>query len=209
MRFTTVKLIFFDVLLRKPQRRDQNVRCHKQFVWKPRLVGFAFYYVVFSNDIIKMSFWFHFVGEKLVYQCCNFHDIILSTLAVITNDMHPKSKFFVKIWNQSTISWRHNKTIQKNFLWKVCNYLPLSFEPKIDCLLYTEIRFLKSKSTLPQQKNSIPFRRGIPDFRQNNRKLGGNIGDFERAFIQDFKNIGEKNTFFGCSWTLLATALVI
>ena len=111
--FTTVKLIFFDVLQRKPQRRDQNIRCHVQYVWKARLVGFAFYYVVFSNDIIKMSFWFHFVGEKSVYRCCNFYDIIPSTLAVITNDMHPKSKFFVKIWNQSTISWRHNETIQK------------------------------------------------------------------------------------------------
>ena len=65
---------------------------HVQFVWKARLVGFAFYYVVFSNDIIKMSFWFHFVGEKLVYRCCNFHDIILSALAVITNDMHPNNQ---------------------------------------------------------------------------------------------------------------------
>ena len=65
--------------------------------------------------------------------------------------------------------------------------------------LYTEIRFLESKSTLPQQKNSTLFRRGIPDFRQNYRKLGGNIGDFKKTFIQDFKNIGEKNTFFGCS----------
>ena len=101
--------------LLKPQRRDQNTRCHVQFVWKARLLDFAFYYVVFSNDIIKMSFWFHFVGEKLFYRCCNFHDIIPSTLAVITNDMHSNSKFFVKIWNQSTISWRHNKTIQKLF----------------------------------------------------------------------------------------------
>ena len=30
--FTTVKLIFFDILRRKPQRRDQNIRCHVQFV---------------------------------------------------------------------------------------------------------------------------------------------------------------------------------
>ena len=44
-----------------------------------------------------MSFWFHFVGEKLFYRSCNFHDIIPSTLAVITNDMHSNSKFFVKI----------------------------------------------------------------------------------------------------------------
>ena len=73
------------------------------------------------------------------------------------------------------------------------------FEPKIDCLLHTEIKFLESKSTLLQRKNSTPFCRGIPDFRQNNRKLGGNIGVFERTFIQDFKNIGEKNTSFGCS----------
>ena len=67
------------------------------------------------------------------------------------------------------------------------------------CLLYTELRFLETKSTLPQQKNSTPFRRGIPDFRQNNRKLGVNIGDFERTLIQDLKNIGEKHTFYGCS----------
>ena len=66
-----------------------------------------------------MSFWFHFVGEKLVYRCCNFYDIIPSTLAVITNDMHPKSKFFVKIWNQSTLSGRHNETIQKMFYEKL------------------------------------------------------------------------------------------
>ena len=45
--FTTMKLISFDVLQRKPQRRDQNIRCHVQFAWKARLVGFAFYYVVF------------------------------------------------------------------------------------------------------------------------------------------------------------------
>ena len=62
-----------------------------------------------------MLFWCHFVGEKLFYRCCNFHDIIPSTLAAITNDMHSNSKFFVKIWNQSTISLRRNKTIQKLF----------------------------------------------------------------------------------------------
>ena len=142
-----------------------------------------------------MSFWFHFDGEKLVYWCWNFHDIIPSTLAVMTNDMHPNLKLLVKIWNQSTISWRHNKEA-KIILWKVCNYLPLLFEPKIDCLLYTEIRFLESKSTLPQRKNSTSFRRGTPDFRQNNRKLGKNIGRFERTFIQDLKNMGEKIHFW-------------
>ena len=111
-----VKLIFFDVLLRKPhQRRDQNTRYHVQFVWKARLVDFAFYNVVLSNGVIKLSFWFHFVGKKLVYRRCNFHDIIPSTLAVITNVMHPKSNYFVKFWNQSTISWRHNKTTQNLF----------------------------------------------------------------------------------------------
>ena len=82
---------------------------------------------------------------------------------------------------------------------KVCNYLPLSFEPKIDGLLHTEVRILDSKSTLSQQKISTPFRRRIPDFRQNNRKSGGNIGYFEKTFIHDFKNIAEKNTSFGCS----------
>ena len=69
------------------------------------------------------------------------------------------------------------------------------------------MRFLKSKSTLPQRKSSTPFRGGIPDFRQTNRKLGGNIGYFERTFVQDFKNIREKNTSFGCSRTLQATRL--
>ena len=59
------------------------------------------------------------------------------------------------------------------------------------------MRFLKSKSTLPQRKSSTPFRRGIPDFRQNNRKSGGNIGYFERTFIQDFKNIREKIHLLG------------
>ena len=82
---------------------------------------------------------------------------------------------------------------------KSLQYLPLLFEPKIDCLLHTEIRFLESKSTLPQRKKSTTFRRGIPDFRQNNRKLGGNIGDSKSTFIQDSENIGKKNTFFGCS----------
>ena len=82
---------------------------------------------------------------------------------------------------------------------KVCNYLPLSFEPKIDSLLHTEEQILDSKSTLSLQKNSTPFRQRIPDFRQNNRKSGGNIGYFERTFIHYFKNIGEKNTSFGCS----------
>ena len=48
------------------------------------------YTVVLSTDIIKMSFWFHFIRKKLISQCYNFHDIIPSTLAVITNDMHPK-----------------------------------------------------------------------------------------------------------------------
>ena len=62
-----------------------------------------------------MSVWFYFVGRKLAYRRCNFYDIIPSALAVITNDMHPKSKFFIKILNQSTISWRHNKTNQKLF----------------------------------------------------------------------------------------------
>ena len=112
-----VKLIFFDVLLRKPQRRDQNTRSHVQFVWKARLFGFAFYFVILSNDVLKMLLWFNFVGKKLVYRRCYFHDIIPSTLAVITNDMHPDQKFFVKIWNQSAISWRHNKTNQ-NYLMK-------------------------------------------------------------------------------------------
>ena len=36
---------------------------------------------------------------------------------------------------------------------KVCNYLPLLLELKIYCLLKIEIRFLESKSTLPQRKN--------------------------------------------------------
>ena len=71
------------------------------------------------------------------------------------------------------------------------------FESKIDCLLYIEMRFLESKSTLPQQKNSTPFRRGNPDFCQNNQKLGGNIGYFERTFIQDFKTMREKIDFLG------------
>ena len=86
-----------------------------QFVWKARPAGFAFYDIVLSNDVTKMSFWFHFVGKKLVYRCYNFHDIILSTSAVITNDMQSNSNLFVKIWNQSTISCRQNKTIQKLF----------------------------------------------------------------------------------------------
>ena len=68
------------------------------------------------------------------------------------------------------------------------------FELKIDYILYIEMRFLESKSTLLQRKNSTPFRRGIPNFHQNNRKLGGNIGYFKGIFIQDFKNIREKNT---------------
>ena len=33
------------------------------------------------------------------------------------------------------------------------------------------------------------FCRGIPDLRQSNRKLGENIGYFEKTFIQDFKNM--------------------
>ena len=169
----------------------------REFVWKARPAGFAFYDIVLSNDVTKMSFWFHFVGKKLVYRCYNFHDIILSTSAVITNDMQSNSNLFVKIWNQSTISCRHNKTIQKFISWKVYNYLLYSFEPKIDCLLYTKVRYSESKSTLPQRKDSTPFRRGIPHFRQNNRKLGGNIGYYERTFTQDFKNIGEKMHLWG------------
>ena len=45
---------------------------------------------------------------------------------------------------------------------KSLQYLPLLFEPKIDCLLHTEIRFLESKSTLPQRKKSTTFRRESP-----------------------------------------------
>ena len=108
--------------------------------------------------------------------------------------MHPNSKFFVKIWNQSTISWRHNQTIQKIFHEKLAIIFLFRLNLKSTVYIYTEIWFLES--TLPQRKNSTPFRLGIPDYRLNNRKLGGNIGYFERTFIQDFKNIGEKKYTF-------------
>ena len=65
---------------------------------------------------------------------------------------------------------------------------------------------MKSKTTVPQRKNSTPLLWGIPDFRQNNRKLGGNIGDSKSTFIQDSENIGKKIHFLGARelyWRLL------
>ena len=60
---------------------------------------------------------------------------------------------------------------------------------------YRNTIFSIKNQPYPSEKNSTTFRRGIPDFRQNNRKLGGKIGYFERTFMQDFKNIGEKIHF--------------
>ena len=57
-------------------------------------------------------------------------------------------------------------------------------------------RFLKSKTTALQRKNSTPLLWGIPDFRQTNRKLGGNIGDSKSTFIQDSENVGKKYIFW-------------
>ena len=48
------------------------------------------------------------------------------------------------------------------------------------------------QTVLSSAKNSKQFRRGIPNFRKNNLRFGGNMDYFERTFIQDFKNIGEK-----------------
>ena len=47
----------------------------------------------------------------------------------------------------------------KNYFMKILQLSPLLFESKIDCLFHTDIRFLESKSTLPQQKISTQFRR--------------------------------------------------
>ena len=41
-------------------------------------------------------------------------------------------------------------------------------------------------------KKSTSLLRGIPDITQNHQILGGNIGDSESTFIQDYKNIYVK-----------------
>ena len=49
-----------------------------------------------------------------------------------------------------------------------------------------------NKQSLPQQKIQNSFVGESPISAKNNLRFGGNMDYFERTFIQDFKNIGEK-----------------